>query len=81
MFPLILYSILFPHFFGFSLAQVTTAKLRPSRTGEPHRFGGANVSANSYVYVGGLPAWYATKLSNLALPSVVFEPRFRGAVR
>ena len=33
------------------------------------------------MYVGGLPAWYETKLSLLALPSVVFEPRFGGAVR
>ncbi len=40
-----------------------------------------NVTGNSYVYVGGLPSWFSTKLSNLALPSVVFEPRFRGAVR
>ena len=40
-----------------------------------------NYSTNSYVYVGGLPSWYSTKLSSLALPSVVFEPRFRGSIR
>ena len=40
-----------------------------------------NFTTNSYVYVGGLPSWFTTKLSSLALPSVVFEPRFRGAIR
>ena len=40
-----------------------------------------NNTINSYVYVGGLPPWYSSKLKNLALPSVVFEPRFRGEVR
>ena len=40
-----------------------------------------NFTTNSYVYVGGLPSWYGTKLSMLALPSVVFEPRFRGSIR
>ena len=40
-----------------------------------------NFTTNSYVYMGGLPSWYTTKLSSLALPSVVFEPRFRGGIR
>lgn len=40
-----------------------------------------NVTRNSHVYVGGLPSWFATKLSSLALPSVVFEPRFQGSIR
>ena len=40
-----------------------------------------NHTTNSYVYMGGLPSWYTTKLSSLALPSVVFEPRFRGSIR
>ena len=44
------------------------------------QFGG-NFSANSFVYVGGLPSFYSTKLSSLALPSAVFEPRFRGSIR
>ncbi len=42
---------------------------------------GGNFSANSFVYFGGLPSFYSTKLSSLALPSAVFEPRFRGSVR
>ena len=42
---------------------------------------GGNFSANSFVYVGGLPSFYSTKLSSLALPSAVFEPRFRGSIR
>ncbi len=40
-----------------------------------------NVTSNSDVYIGGLPSWYSTKLSSLALPSVVFETRFKGAIR
>ena len=40
-----------------------------------------NFTTNSYIYMGGLPSWYTTKLSSLALPSVVFEPRFRGGIR
>ena len=40
-----------------------------------------NFTTNSYVYMGWLPSWYTTKLSSLALPSVVFEPRFRGGIR
>ncbi len=47
----------------------------------PPSFGHANYSYNSDVYVGGLPAWFKIKLFSLALPSVVFEPKFRGAVR
>lgn len=31
--------------------------------------------------MGGMPNWYTTKLALLALPSVIFEPRFRGSVR
>jgi len=40
-----------------------------------------NFTTNSYVYIGGLPTWYNTRLSMLALPSVVFEPRFKGSIR
>ncbi|XP_023227763.1 neurexin-3-like [Centruroides sculpturatus] len=40
-----------------------------------------NQTTNSYVYVGGLPSWYNSKLNLLALPSVFFEPRFKGAIR
>jgi neurexin len=34
-----------------------------------------------FVYVGGLPVQFNEKIAELSLPSVVFEPRFRGAVR
>ncbi|XP_023324977.1 neurexin-1 [Eurytemora carolleeae] len=40
-----------------------------------------NYTTNSYLYLGGMPPWYTTKLASLALPSVVFEPRFEGEVR
>lgn len=40
-----------------------------------------NASTNSYVYVGGLPSWYAEKMEILALPIVLLEPRFRGEVK
>lgn len=41
----------------------------------------ANVSSNSYVFVGGLPSWYAEKSGKLVLPTVLLEPRLRGGVR
>ncbi|XP_076318595.1 neurexin 1-like [Tachypleus tridentatus] len=40
-----------------------------------------NVSVNRFVYFGGLPVWYKSKLPQLALPSAFFEPRFKGAIR
>ena len=43
-----------------------------------------NASSNSYVFVGGLPSWYdgdVAGLNNVVLPTVLLEPRFRGAVR
>lgn len=40
-----------------------------------------HLATNSPVFVGGLPAWYGAEMSKLALPSVLFEPRFRGDVR
>ncbi len=62
--------------------ETASAALRaPAGGAAAHRFGSANATGNSYVYVGGLPAWFEAKLSALALPSVVFEPRFRGAIR
>jgi len=39
------------------------------------------LASNSAVYVGGMPGWYNGRLTRLALPSVIFEPRFNGAVR
>lgn len=38
-------------------------------------------ATNSDIFVGGMPHWYNAKLALLALPSVIFEPRFRGSVR
>ncbi|KAF6200211.1 hypothetical protein GE061_006514 [Apolygus lucorum] len=54
------------------------AQTRSSR-GKEFYFG--RLASNSDVYVGGMPSWYNTKLTLLALPSVIFEPRFGGAVR
>uniref|UniRef100_A0A6P4F4M0 Neurexin-3 n=1 Tax=Drosophila rhopaloa TaxID=1041015 RepID=A0A6P4F4M0_DRORH len=50
-----------------------------STKGKEFQFG--KFASNSDVYVGGMPNWYASKLALLALPSVIFEPRFRGAIR
>ncbi|XP_055944776.1 neurexin-1-like isoform X1 [Argiope bruennichi] len=47
--------------------------------GPDYLFG--NATTNSAVFIGGLPSWYGSKLSLLALPSAFFEPRFRGAVK
>ncbi|GBN15537.1 Neurexin-3 [Araneus ventricosus] len=47
--------------------------------GPDYLFG--NATTNSAVLIGGLPSWYGSKLSLLALPSAFFEPRFRGAVK
>lgn len=54
------------------------SQMRTSR-GKEFNFG--RFSTNSDVFVGGMPEWYHTKLALLALPSVVFEPRFSGAIR
>ena len=47
--------------------------------GTDFQFG--KLTANSDVYIGGMPSWYSTKLTLLALPSVIFEPRFKGFIR
>ena len=57
------------------------ASLVPPNPGPGNDIEFGNFTTNSYVYVGGLPFWYNTKLAMLALPSVVFEPRFKGSVR
>ena len=62
----------------------TTLKLdKESQTqkslGQEYAFG--NLSQNSFMFVGGMPITYSAKLSLLALPSVMFEPRYRGSVR
>ena len=48
-------------------------------TGSEFNFG--NGSGNSFVYMGGLPIVFTAQLALLALPSVMFEPRFRGSIR
>lgn len=58
---------------------VDGTKVSKSVRGVELKFG--NYSSNSFVYMGGVPAWYASKLHLLALPSVYFEPRFRGHIR
>lgn len=47
--------------------------------GKEFEFG--KLAGNSDVYVGGMPSWYNSKLTLLALPSVIFEPRFNGLIR
>ena len=54
------------------------AQNRPSK-GTEFAFG--NFSQNSFVFVGGMPIGFSARLSDLALPSVMFEPRFRGSIR
>ncbi|XP_053395317.1 neurexin-1-like isoform X3 [Mercenaria mercenaria] len=38
-------------------------------------------SNNNYVFIGGLPSEYSHKLSELAHPQIMFEPRLQGSVR
>ncbi|XP_055385088.1 neurexin-1 isoform X9 [Condylostylus longicornis] len=52
-----------------------------SRTSRGKEFQFGKFATNSDVFVGGMPTWYNTKLALLALPSVIFEPRFRGSIR
>ncbi|XP_046659428.1 pikachurin-like [Homalodisca vitripennis] len=52
-----------------------------TRTSRGKEFQFGRLASNSDVYVGGMPSWYNTKLTLLALPSVIFEPRFGGAIR
>ncbi|XP_060517704.1 neurexin 1 isoform X3 [Cylas formicarius] len=54
------------------------SQMRTSR-GKEFNFG--RFATNSDVFVGGMPLWYNSKLTLLALPSVIFEPRFIGSVR
>ncbi|XP_072930215.1 neurexin 1 [Epargyreus clarus] len=61
-----------------SLAVDGVAQSKTSR-GKEFVFG--KFSTNSDVFVGGIPPSYNSKLTTLALPSVIFEPKFRGAVR
>lgn len=54
---------------------------RSTSDGEDFTFGNASSRAISFVYMGGLPIGFNSRLSQLALPSVMFEPRFRGNIR
>lgn len=47
--------------------------------GKEYEFG--HYDKNSDVYIGGMPSWYNNKLTLLALPSVIFEPKFNGFIR
>ncbi|KAJ8674023.1 hypothetical protein QAD02_005285 [Eretmocerus hayati] len=58
---------------------VDGATASSSSRGSDVEFG--KLAGNSDVYVGGMPSWYSSKLTLLALPSVIFEPRFVGLIR
>ena len=58
---------------------VDNLERRQTSQGDDYGFG--NYSENSYIFIGGVPVAYSAKLSLLALPSVMFEPRFRGSIR
>ncbi|KFB36467.1 AGAP004066-PA-like protein [Anopheles sinensis] len=60
---------------------LTVDGVSQSRSSRGKEFLFGKFATNSDVFVGGMPNWYNTKLALLALPSVIFEPRFRGAVR
>ncbi len=60
---------------------LTVNNVTQSRTSKGKEFYFGNLATNSDVYVGGMPSWYNTKLTRLALPSVMFEPRFDGVIR
>lgn len=49
-----------------------------SSKGSEFAFGGPS---NNNVFFGGMPIEYSATLNQLALPSVMFEPRFKGSVR
>lgn len=60
---------------------LTVDRVTVSRASRGREFVFGSFSANSPVYIGGLPVWYGAELNRLALPSVLFEPRFRGDIR
>ncbi|XP_039282936.1 neurexin-3-like [Nilaparvata lugens] len=60
---------------------LTVDAVTQERTSRGKEFFFGRLASNSDVYVGGMPAWYSSKLTLLALPSVIFEPRFGGAIR
>ncbi|XP_064212008.1 neurexin 1 [Tribolium castaneum] len=60
---------------------LTVDSVSQMRTSRGKEFNFGRFATNSDVFVGGMPTWYNTKLTLLALPSVIFEPRFVGAIR
>ena len=60
---------------------LTVDHVTVSRASRGKEFSFGNLVTNSAVYVGGLPTWYGAELTRLALPSVLFEPRYRGDLR
>ncbi|XP_034833852.2 neurexin 1 isoform X2 [Maniola hyperantus] len=52
-----------------------------NKTSRGKEFAFGKFNTNSDVFVGGIPPSYNSKLTTLALPSVIFEPKFKGAVR
>ncbi|KAK4005117.1 hypothetical protein OUZ56_006837 [Daphnia magna] len=60
---------------------LTVDHVTVTRASRGKEFNFGNLVTNSAVYVGGLPAWYGAELTRLALPSVLFEPRYRGDLR
>ncbi|XP_067682448.1 neurexin 1-like isoform X3 [Haliotis asinina] len=44
-------------------------------------FDSENVTEDRFLFMGGLPEEYDRELSKLSLPSVLFEPKFRGSIR
>ncbi|XP_050685087.1 neurexin-1 isoform X3 [Leptidea sinapis] len=52
-----------------------------SKTSRGKEFAFGKFITNSDVFIGGIPASYNSKLTTLALPSAIFEPKFRGSVR
>lgn len=60
---------------------LTVDSVTQERTSRGKEFYFGRLASNSDVYIGGMPLWYNSKLTLLALPSVIFEPRFGGAIR
>ncbi|XP_061384617.1 neurexin 1 isoform X3 [Danaus plexippus] len=52
-----------------------------SKASRGKEFDFGKFNTNSDVFIGGIPSSYNSKLTTLALPSVIFEPKFRGSVR
>lgn len=60
---------------------LTLDNIDHTRSSPGSEFAFGNLTQNSFVFIGGMPIAYSAKLSLLALPSVMFEPRFRGSIR